>query len=136
MSCSVEGCGGKVVAKGLCDKHRKRLKRNGSEHIHINQPWGAARTVRSDGYIYITVNGKQVMEHREVMAKKIGRPLHPEEVVHHLNENRQDNREENLVLFESVAEHSRHHGYERTEEQMAHMRSFRTTKHETLKKED
>lgn len=49
-----------------------------------------------DGYIY---------EHRLVMEKYLGRLLKPEEEIHHINGNRQDNRIENLKLFKNKAAH-------------------------------
>lgn len=46
--------------------------------------------------------------HRFLMAKKIGRPLKIDEVVHHINGNHKDNRIQNLKLM-THAEHNRLH---------------------------
>jgi hypothetical protein len=40
-----------------------------------------------------------VLEHIKVMSELIGRPLRPEENVHHKNGDRHDNRPENLELW-------------------------------------
>lgn len=65
-------------------------------------------------YRYKTVkrDGKTKLLHRHVAEKKIGRPLRVDEHVHHDNEERWDNRPENLHVLPAV-EHQRHHADER-----------------------
>lgn len=50
-----------------------------------------------------------VPEHRLVMERKLGRYLSPQEVVHHINGQKKDNRSENLILFSSNGEHVKFH---------------------------
>ena len=50
-----------------------------------------------------------VLEHRLVVEKKIGRHLTKEEVVHHLDEDKSNNKIENLMLFPTQKAHSSFH---------------------------
>lgn len=54
-----------------------------------------------NGYVYISIYKRQYAEHAIRMEAKIGRPLWPDESVHHKNGNRSDNRIENLELWSS-----------------------------------
>lgn len=77
---------------------------------------------RTDGYIYVyfpdhpkSTKGGYIMEHDLIMECLIGRHLKDNEVVHHINSNRSDNRKENLKLM-TFEEHCRYHMKKRYEE--------------------
>lgn len=88
-------------------------------------PWNAGTGLGwldRRGYRWIRVNGKNVREHRHVMSLHLGRQLRANEVVHHLNEDRADNRIENLAIMAN-GEHTRvhHSGEKRPDEAKARM---------------
>ena len=66
-----------------------------------------------NGYIaYVSDRFGTVYEHRIVAARMIGRPLKDNEVAHHKNHIRHDNREENIEI-KTNSEHAAEHALER-----------------------
>lgn len=112
---------GKKMSEESKKKLSQALKKGGVGH----------KKIRGDGYVYIyfpdhpnaTKDG-YIMEHVLVMEALIGRHLGKDEVVHHKNKQRDDNRKENLVLM-TFKEHSKLHIVER--------RANSELKHHTVK---
>ena len=74
-----------------------------------NKSWKGGKVKMANGYILLSLNGSRKLEHRYIMEQYLGRPLEKKEVVHHINEVRNDNRIENLALLSSQSEHARLH---------------------------
>lgn len=116
------GCGCDKIITLLDKKGRTRTFEHG-HNITVYNPnkggktsskWKGGIRRRSDGYLeqycpnhpFATVN-KTVVQHRLVMEQYLGRYLTSNEVIHHKNGIRNDNRIENLQLFLSSGDHLR-----------------------------
>lgn len=101
-ACSVEDCNRTSRRGGLCFTHSARLARHGDvrteDPIRPVAPRGSG-SLHSSGYRRVRSRGRLTGEHRVVMERIIGRPLHGWENVHHLNGLKDDNRPENLELW-------------------------------------
>ncbi len=106
--CSVDRCGLVSHSKGLCRTHARRLSVSGDARAAptLREVTGAGST--SHGYwkvrvpdhlLHLTSGERHVGEHRLVMAHTLGRALTTDEVVHHRNGDRLDNRAETLELW-------------------------------------
>jgi len=100
--------------KGLCKPNSGSFKKGqrGNKAGH----WKNGKIKDNQGYVHIfqpfhpfaTKTGYVRRSHL-VMEKKIGRFLKPEEIVHHINGIRNDDRPENLKLFKNASAHHRFH---------------------------
>jgi hypothetical protein len=110
--CLIENCLRVVEGNGYCRKHNKKFKKYGNPlsgrekgvgkysrdgyWLVLKKDWV---TSRKDGYI---------LEHRYIMEKHLGRALKKDEVVHHKNGVRTDNRLENLELLKLTGHYKGH----------------------------
>lgn len=62
-----------------------------------NPQW-KGRCLMKNGYIRISIQGERVYEHRYKIEKMLGRKLKRNEVIHHKNGNKTDNRIGNLLI--------------------------------------
>lgn len=106
------------AAKGRHHSDKAKRKMSEAKKIHGS----GHKKIRDDGYValyypeYPKSNSEgYVMEHRFIMEQHIGRFLNDDEVVHHINHIRSDNRLSNLALM-TVKEHMSLHMKERWEE--------------------
>lgn len=107
-----DNCGKKYTGVGFkyCSKKCSEIYFKGSNH----PSWNGGRQIDKSGYILIYspkhphARKGYIREHRFVMEQKIGRLLRLDEVVHHINEIKDDNRIENLRIM-STSEHRKIH---------------------------
>ena len=118
----------------MSEAAKKKLRElfKGKRLNAANPNWKGGKIITRDGYIRVRVysdssffpmvdSGGYIKEHRLVMAKKLGRCLKNNEVVHHLNGVKSDNRLKNLEVTtrgNHLTEHNNgykdgyKHGYE------------------------
>lgn len=109
------GCGQEVRIHTQNRKTRGWVKGEPFRFIkgHQCRGGGFGRYISPQGYVFISVpghprakgTGTYVMEHLVVAEKALGRTLHGDEEVHHVNSDRTNNMENNLVICPDRAYH-------------------------------
>jgi hypothetical protein len=122
---------GNTLFEGLSHSEKTKKEMSKRQMGEGNSGWNGGRTISAGGYVSILkpehpfadVNGR-IKEERLVMETFLGRYLKKEEIVHHINHNKQDNRPENLQIVSSLEHGKIHHtgnqhalGYKFTKEQ-------------------
>ena len=105
----------KLEKRNFCSKSCSNSYNNSGKKNHFSRDkyvregekspnWkGGRKTERGYILVYLPKHPRAVKgyvrEHRLVMEKKLGRYLKPNEIVHHMNHIKDDNREENLMIL-------------------------------------
>lgn len=105
--CCLAGCGRRHDSRGYCSMHVRRLLKSGdagpAARIRAANGLGS---VNENGYVVITVDGKQRRLHDVLAERALGRRLPPGAVVHHADGVRTNNAKTNLVICPSPRYHA------------------------------
>lgn len=97
----------------VSEETRKKISKTREKYVGENATaWKGGRRIAYNGYAMVRVGRTYIREHHVIMEKQIGRKIGFNEVVHHVNGIKTDNRIENLVLL-LKADHSKLHDRER-----------------------
>lgn len=106
FACSVPGCMKDAHARQLCPMHYQRWRIVGSVgDAKERKGKSGMGSIDKDGYQLFRVDGRRKLAHVAIAEKALGKPLPAGAEIHHVNEVRNDNRPENLVICQSKAYH-------------------------------
>lgn len=96
------GCGIGFTKKHPTDSRKRKYCTTTCSYAHRvgdrHQNWKGGRYLIKQGYIKVQTATGPEMEHRVIAARALGRPLKETEHVHHVNGNKQDNDNRNLLV--------------------------------------
>lgn len=121
--CCINGCERPVHSWDMCKIHYSRVKSGkpigplGKMKAKV----GESRFFDKNGYVLVSNprGGNSIKEHRLIMERFLGRELRKNEIVHHINGIKTDNRIENLELWDRS-----HPSGQRVEDKLAFYKDF------------
>lgn len=85
----------------FCSRSCKAKQKCPNRQYDKHWNWKGGKYKDKNGYIRVLKEGKYILEHVFILEEYMGRKLYDDEIVHHLNGIRDDNRVENLELWSS-----------------------------------
>lgn len=100
---------GKIVSEETRKKQSEYHLKNKTFEKENHSNWNGGKSKTWNGYSLIRISkGYYRREHRVIMEEHLGRKLTPEEMIHHINGIKTDNRIENLQIL-TKSEHAKLH---------------------------
>lgn len=99
--CTIPGCDGRHMARGWCQKHYIRWWKYGDPFAQRHASPGSRGGIGSSGYLQ--VKGRNV--HVQIAEQALGKPLPKKAQVHHVDYDKLNNENSNLVVCPDLAYH-------------------------------
>lgn len=121
--CSVEGCGKKANCGNYCYMHYERIKKYGDagQINPLRRKNGMGTIDKNTGYCSISKkDGSKNLIHRIIAENVLGKKLPKDSVVHHVDGNKLNNNNDNLVICENDSYHKLIHKRQKALELSGH----------------
>jgi len=114
-TCCIDGCNKRRKARGMCNTHYEKWRRNGDPLVtRFAEAHGSAHIA---GYRTFWRAGQNILEHRIITEKALGKPLPANAEIHHFDGDRANNSNKNLVICKDKAYHKLLHRRQRALEE-------------------